>query len=122
MKGLGLAFVLGLGILSACQSSNTPAASVAASVPLSNADQPTVKGAGASAAPSGQIAAPTEDAPVVIGLYRVGHELDVLRAVAILIGCVLIATLLTIGIPLPLRRSALPLRRERQDSRRSRAA
>lgn len=112
---------LGAAALSACETSSSPNATPAPSTVLSNADLPTVKGAGASTAPAGQVSGPVEDAPVVATLYREGHEIAVLRAIGILVGLIVVATLFTVGIPRRMRWSAV-VRSESDRSRQSRAA
>ena len=127
MRNLGLAICLAAAVVSACSPSSaptaSPAASAAASVPLSNADQPTVKGAGASATPAGQVAAPAEEGRTIAMLYREGHESAVLQALGLLVVLLVVLTLFTFGIPMPFRRRAVFVRADRSSgSRHTRAA
>ena len=123
MRTFSVAVCLGLAVLAACSQNSTPGASPAASAPLSNADQPTVKGAGASAAPSGQVAAPAEGGRTISLLYREGREGAVLEALGIFVGCVALIALLMIGVPRRFRpRAQLPWIATRGRDRQSRAA
>jgi hypothetical protein len=120
VRTIGVAACLALAVI-ACAPSTAPTTGAAPSALPSDAGQALARGAGASATAAPQ-AGPAEQGRVIAGLYREGHERQLLQILGLLAALLVAMTVLSFGVPRRLRRSNLIAPRRQRDTRASRAA